>query len=208
MALADALAAVIRDWAAVSARLGPEERDTARRLLAAFAHGGRREPRHLLEVLLAPQPADHPAWQALQSRPRRGPTAAEPTGVVAMRLRQLIELSGPADLGDDPEDIDADAEHRIWLVPMEQLEQLPPHERPLVLEHAGSVYAPLFQFDPDGHLRPAAARVNALLDAEEDPWGAASWWLAPHAALHAIPADALLAGRAEDVLAAAAAAKR
>jgi len=208
MALADALAEIIADWTAVNGRLDPEQRDTARRLLAAFAHGGQREPRQLLATLMAHEPSDHPAWQALASRSRRGHVGAANTGAVAMQLRQLIELTGPDNPSRDPTLIEADAEYRIWLVPMQSVTDLHEDERPLTLERAGQAYAPLFQFDAHGRLRAEASEVNVLLDATEDPWGAASWWLAPHASLHAIPADALLAGRGEEVVAAAAAARR
>ena len=208
MALADALAAIVADWPAVNQGLDPKQRDSARRLLAAIAHGTTPDVRQLLQVLLAHEPDDHPAWRALESRSRRGPVTGPSTASVAMQLRQLIELSGPGDFALDPSAIEAEAEHSVWLVPMESVEHLPPRDRPLILERGGRIYAPRFQFDAHGHLRPEASQVNELLDAVEDPWGAASWWLAPHAALHAIPADALVAGRAEEVIAAAAAAPR
>ena len=45
--------------------------------------------------------------------------------------------------------------------------------------------------------------VNRLLDADEDPWGVADWWLGGNARLGAVPAQLL--GRGHDDLLAAAA---
>lgn len=43
---------------------------------------------------------------------------------------------------------------------------------------------PQFQFDTStASVRPAVAEVNQLLDAANDPWGVASWWLTPSARL-------------------------
>ncbi|RJQ55069.1 MAG: hypothetical protein C4521_03125 [Actinobacteria bacterium] len=43
---------------------------------------------------------------------------------------------------------------------------------------------PAFQFDADrGRIRPEVARINRLLGAGSDPWGAASWWISPNAML-------------------------
>lgn len=52
---------------------------------------------------------------------------------------------------------------------------------------------PAFQFDVTrGRIHPTAVEVNRLLDAAEDPWGVASWWISPNARLRGIrPADAL-----------------
>jgi hypothetical protein len=63
---------------------------------------------------------------------------------------------------------------------------------------------PEFQFDPGGGRPRAIVRhVNRLLLAEEDPWGAADWWLGGNTWLAAAPAELL--GRVPDELLAAAA---
>ncbi|WP_330333993.1 hypothetical protein OHS33_32515 [Streptomyces sp. NBC_00536] len=51
----------------------------------------------------------------------------------------------------------------------------------------GSVRLPAFQFAADGQPVPVVREVNGLLDADRDPWGAATWWLSPHAWLDELP---------------------
>jgi hypothetical protein len=50
---------------------------------------------------------------------------------------------------------------------------------------------PAFQIDEENwRIRPVVSDVNRLLDAAEDPWGAASWWFSPNSRLGgARPAD-------------------
>ncbi|MGA5297027.1 hypothetical protein ACWDR5_12230 [Streptomyces koyangensis] len=61
----------------------------------------------------------------------------------------------------------------------------------ILLSAEGGARVPRFQLAPDGTVRPVVRTVNHLLDAELDPWGAADWWLSPHAWLGAPPADLL-----------------
>lgn len=44
---------------------------------------------------------------------------------------------------------------------------------------AGRTYVyPHFQFDPEKHhIRPVVAKVNRILRANQDPWGAMAWWM-------------------------------
>lgn len=57
---------------------------------------------------------------------------------------------------------------------------------------------PAFQFDPAGRPIPIVLDVNALLDADGDPWGVADWWLGRNAWLGQAPAESL--GRITDDL--------
>ncbi len=67
----------------------------------------------------------------------------------------------------------------------------------------GYVY-PAFQFDPERRDVFAEVRaVNERLEAADDPWGVASWWIARHARLGARPADLVGTRRADDLFAAA-----
>ncbi|SCE03871.1 Serine/threonine protein kinase [Streptomyces sp. IgraMP-1] len=61
----------------------------------------------------------------------------------------------------------------------------------VLLPAEGRRRVPRFQLAPDGAVRPVVLTVNRLLDAEADPWGAADWWLSPHAWLGAPPAGLL-----------------
>lgn len=37
--------------------------------------------------------------------------------------------------------------------------------------------APQFQFDAAGRLLPIVSEINALIEADDDAWAAASWWI-------------------------------
>ncbi|MFF8960395.1 hypothetical protein [Streptomyces sp. NPDC014894] len=56
---------------------------------------------------------------------------------------------------------------------------------------------PEFQFDPDtGEPVPVVQRINRLLLSDQDPWGAADWWLGGNEWLSGVPAA--LVGRVPD----------
>ncbi|MCX5380694.1 hypothetical protein [Streptomyces sp. NBC_00091] len=67
----------------------------------------------------------------------------------------------------------------------------------------GQVRLPAFQFTADGRVRATVREVNLLLDADEDPWGAADWWLSPNAWLTGTPAGLLDTPGEQQLLAAA-----
>lgn len=67
----------------------------------------------------------------------------------------------------------------------------------------GSASVPLFQFDESGAPLEVVLRVNWLLRADEDPWGAADWWFSVNAWLTEPPFE--LIGRTPDDLLVAAA---
>ncbi|MFB6892961.1 DUF3168 domain-containing protein [Kitasatospora sp. NPDC056327] len=59
-------------------------------------------------------------------------------------------------------------------------------------DRQGTVVLPSFQFDGvSGRPLPAVVAVNRLLDADDDPWGVADWWLGANAWLDAVPARLL-----------------
>ncbi len=212
MALSDALLVVAEMWPAVRERIEPAELERARRLLAAAVHGASWEPQELLVSLLGPESPEHPAWQALIHSPERQTAHATlPVPAAAARLRLVVErelewphvIPGEA-TALDPDRVDAEAEARVWAVPLISIEQIGRASgNMLVLDRDGARVAPAFQFDANRELLTLAAEVNELLGAHDDPWGVASWWLTPHAALHGIPADELRTGAQELVLAAA-----
>nr|AGS49288.1 hypothetical protein [uncultured bacterium esnapd2] len=47
---------------------------------------------------------------------------------------------------------------------------------------------PAFQFSPDGSPWAVVREINQILDAEDDPWGVADWWLGENHLAGAIPA--------------------
>lgn len=66
---------------------------------------------------------------------------------------------------------------------------------------------PAFQFDHERRDVFAEVRaVNERLEAANDPWAVASWWISPHARLGARPADLVGTDRGDDLVAVAEAA--
>lgn len=213
MALADALIVLAHDWGNVRERVDSDALNLARRHLAAAVHGAAWEPDALLSALLAHESPGHPAWLALRESPvRRTSQVSHSVAAAAAQLRLVVErdadLVRTGESGSlDPDVVEADAEQRIWAAPAVPVEELTrrPHNL-LVVEGEHGMYAPMFQLDEQLELLPAAGEVNAILGTQDDPWGVASWWLTPHAALGAIPADELRTGAEDRVLAAATAA--
>lgn len=97
-----------------------------------------------------------------------------------------------------PEQILKEAQAAIWELPMltstEAGRQLGstasnPRELPRRLREESSLLGlpgrsgycyPKFQIDPEKQrIHPEAAEVNRRLDAADDPWGVASWWISP-----------------------------
>lgn len=70
----------------------------------------------------------------------------------------------------------------------------------------GRVAVPSFQLDDDGNPTEFVLRVNRLLGAQDDPWGAADWWLSTNSWLHEPPVRLLPRPGRESVVAAAVAA--
>lgn len=215
MALPEAFLFAARSWPSLREQIEPQELDLIRHHLAGAVHGGEWDPDVLVTTLFGHEDESYAGWRALAERPARGAATLEPPMLVAsaaaLRLRVeedvLAATAAERSEADDPEQVERDAEDRLWVVPMCEP---PPDEEGssvIVLERAGERLAPAFQFaGEEGEVAAGVAEVNRLLDASEDPWGAASWWLTPHEALHAIPADALRAGEGEIVVAAARAA--
>ncbi|MFB7473582.1 hypothetical protein [Kitasatospora sp. NPDC056184] len=71
-------------------------------------------------------------------------------------------------------------------------------------DRQGTVRLPSFQFDgASGRPLPVVVAVNRLLDADDDPWGVADWWLGANAWLDAVPARLLGTAGEHTLLAAA-----
>ncbi|WP_182346370.1 hypothetical protein [Tomitella gaofuii] len=68
---------------------------------------------------------------------------------------------------------------------------------------AGRHLYPAFQFDvATARVRPVVADINRRLDAKNDPWAVASWWLSPSGWLAdgTSPADLAVAGGQDDTI--------
>jgi hypothetical protein len=64
----------------------------------------------------------------------------------------------------------------------------------------GTVQWPAFQFGADGVPLAVVTTINRILDAEDDPWGVADWWLGRNAWLGAVPAQLLARDRDQDLI--------
>ena len=83
--------------------------------------------------------------------------------------------------------------------PRDKASRLRQKSKLLGVDVDGSVLYPAFQFDASrAALRPGVAETNRAMNAREDSWAVASWWLTPHARLNEgdRPADLALAGDA------------
>lgn len=208
MAIDEALLAVARDWDRVAPLLSTDQLRRLDSLLEKAAHrlwpDGPEGLDDVFGVLAAELVDDDPIWAELQRGPRRY-AAAKPVGAPAQSfLRVLVgrELADPR-LEDDARAEAVDAAVRESIadrlgpgLPMDR-----PGEGALVLPGGR---APAFQFLPDGSVHPDAAAANGALGADEDPWGAASWWITAHARLGATPVDLLGTGRSAEIAGAAA----
>lgn len=206
MALADALETLASLWPQLATKVRPSDLRLIRRELAAAIHGGTWDPNAVLRAILRDEPETHPAWVALErTAVRRGSAPALPQLAAAAHLRLALEYSATDDTV-DPDEVERAAEARLWIVPMEPANPELPRSDVLVLTRGDERLAPRFQFGTDGRtLLQAVAEVNRMLEVDDDPWGSASWWLTPHAALHAIPADEIRVGSQQAVRDAAAA---
>ncbi|GAA3958988.1 hypothetical protein GCM10022384_09810 [Streptomyces marokkonensis] len=203
----------------LSGELDEEDRQkvvSALRLLhdeavAGRAPGAARALRRLMRAL-AVLPPGHPVARHLDGRRY----ASEAPGVPSAALvADLIVLLGQAP--DGPEELRRSARARLLAAPA-----LSPREHAGLLARVpdgapeppgvirlndpgiGPRY-PRFQFRPGtAEPLPVVRRINELLRADRDPWGAADWWLGGNAWLRGVPADLLGTLPDEDLVAAAA----
>jgi hypothetical protein len=111
--------------------------------------------------------------------------------------------------------LDANITGVIALPPVATFLYLPPDLRTSAtarhLARAPGLLVPAFQVTPRRESgqhryvteRPIVDYVNTILDAQSDPWGAASWWTAPNGWLGGVPLELLGSDREEEIAAAA-----
>jgi hypothetical protein len=200
MALPDAIRALADHWSDVHARLGDQARRRLASLVQEFGEHA-DDPAaqeytavEIVELLWPLLPDDHPVRLAMtgDDEPTRL-TRVSPkwAPITETLLRRIDAANRPT-----PEAIVEGAVE--WLLAMPALSaaevrgrgQDPDHPELIRLERGdGVVQLPAFQFDAAGRPIQIVLTVNRLLGAEDDPWGAADWWLGPNAWLGAVPAD-------------------
>ncbi|QES47243.1 hypothetical protein DEJ50_04755 [Streptomyces venezuelae] len=192
----DEFVALLGDhWPQTLEALDPADREELAVLLRGLAsaadsqavQAALRRLRRLLRAL----PDEHPVTLALRDGVRfAGSTdAADAPGVDRLPVLALLAaLDGPP----EPDPLRA----RLLAAPSLAAAEVAagPGEPGLIrLRHPelGDRY-PRFQF-ATGTARPLAVvgRINRLLMADRDPWGAADWWLGRNRWLHGVPAELL-----------------
>ncbi|GAB2719708.1 hypothetical protein [Kitasatospora kifunensis] len=203
----EALLSLLREhWDEVSAALGEQGRAlllTRLRSLAE-ARGDERATKralHGVKLALFPLPLEHPVRLALDGT-RLVAADSHPAPQAARELLDWLATSidlapQPTSVSDDPSAvIIADAQRRLLAAPAlgtTEVESLQISGNGLIrlLDAAGEPRFPAFQFATDGSPLPVVTRINGLLLAERDPWGAADWWLAGNSWLGGTPAQLL-----------------
>lgn len=204
MAIADVFDALAAHWADTAPYLTDEDiglvREAARLTRAAAEGTGDERDANMavlrLTLLLPGRlPATHPVSAEIANATRlagsgsgTGRVAASLSAIMALLAGEADEtveylLAAPALSGQQAHDLGIDPG-------MPGLIRLaPPDGRPRI---------PAFQFDQAGHPIPVVLTINRLLDADDDPFGVADWWLGRNAWLGDVPSD--LIGRVEDAL--------
>jgi hypothetical protein len=199
--LAAAIETLAEQWDEVLARLEPGAREELLRLVRLLADDrGDQERRAIavVELLATVLPPEHAVLRALfadddvrfggrlgalrsaaEPLTRRAAGAPDPLGVQAEAWLLAAAALSPEQVrasGQDPD--------QPWLIRLDRTD--------------GGTQLPAFQFDAQGRPVPVVLEINALLDAADDPWGVADWWLGANAWLDGVPADLL--GRVDDAV--------
>jgi hypothetical protein len=206
MSTFDAIDLLVRDWSEIEPRFGPRSdrilalaTDLCRESLPVAVT---RKARLLCREVGGALPPDHPFRIALATGgtrylpPETGPASLARWLTTCDTLRVRLASDAVPTIEQVHERASA------WLLAADavterelQARGVDPWDRYLIrLDGAhGHVQWPAFQFGPH---RKLIRRINGILDAADDPWGAADWWLGEHAGLAGVPAELL--GRLPD----------
>ncbi|MFF8774536.1 hypothetical protein [Kitasatospora sp. NPDC015120] len=222
------LAALRTHWAEIWALLDESSRDRLRALAEDRTGDPERLARKIQRLMLAALPDGHPVRELFDDSVRyaRGGDEgriAEAGGLDGITIRSgiasLLRSTAPADEvsppdgAPPPDDLSPPDDADDWLLAADSVSAADyragghdPADPGLIrlTDRQGAVRLPAFQFDDvSGHPLPVVVAVNRLLDADDDPWGVADWWLGTNAWLDAVPAR-LLGTTGEHALLAAA----
>ncbi|MEV6975908.1 hypothetical protein [Kitasatospora sp. NPDC093806] len=213
MALADLLGILWEQWDEVQQYLDEPTRARIQELLDAPGADPERTARRIARLVNTAVPEGHPIRAALDDSVRysRGSAAARISpDDLARRMRALV-VPAAVQASDPPVTPPADADD--WLLDADHVTAADyradghdPADPDLIrlTDRQGTVRLPSFQFDgASGRPLPLVVAVNRLLDADDDPWGVADWWLGANAWLNAVPARLLGTPGERSLLAAA-----
>jgi hypothetical protein len=197
------LGALRRSWEEVWAVADETEREILLRLLAEPGDpvDVRADLADLVLDLKDRLGREHPVIAALRGTVMYGVARPATLSDDVTQLRKLA-LGDPGPVPEDPpddedpaDDLQQRVEAALRAVPSFAAADIPPADQAglIMLPGAGTSgpRLPSFQFDRNRRPREIVAAVNDLLQAAEDPWGVACWWVYPHAALDGAPKDLL-----------------
>ncbi|MEU8147476.1 hypothetical protein [Nonomuraea sp. NPDC048901] len=211
MGLRGALTVLAEQWDDIHDRLSAQEFAKLSSLVDEFVREGDRAiaeeiAEDLADRLRKQLPHDHPFVEALSGPVERwAPTPARRAKDLAAWLRLADPLrarlvGGPVTTADE---VDRAAVSELLAAPALRADELTangqdPEDPGLIrLEDAdGSPCWPAFQFAGDGSPLPIVLSINQILEAADDPFGAAGWWLGDNGRLGGAPAR--LIGRLPD----------
>lgn len=200
MRIRELLAALARRWAEVNALLRPQEAGRLGDLVAAFVAEAipnrvHRRAEDIVDLLTEHLPDGHPLLLILEEPTTRlaNPStdhvelAAWQTVAAALRVRLPEQRPAPT-----VEQVAAGASAWLLAAPALTEDQVrarghnpdDPHLIRLDRPDGGAQW-PAFQFH-----RPGTVHwINTILHADDDPWGAADWWLGENSWLGGVPAE-------------------
>ncbi|WP_159394252.1 hypothetical protein [Streptomyces sp. NRRL S-495] len=195
-------------WDEVQEHLDETARAAVVALLDAPSADPERTARRIVRLVLAALPDGHPVRAALEDSVRYS-RAVRVESLNHDAVLQVLDLvrGRSADRGGPETPAEADAlpvppdDADDWLLAADSVSAADyragghdPADPDLIrlTDRQGTVRLPSFQFDgASGRPLPVVVAVNRLLDADDDPWGVADWWLGANAWLDAVPARLL-----------------
>jgi len=225
--LADVIEIIAAQWDDVLRHLSTDDRERLTALGQEFLAGADEASRYdaaqeIVDTVAPALPADHPVRRAIASEGTKYAVGQLDWSLAAQTLRARLGTAGlrlfvagqpgagPELSPAEPHDIVGEVQEWILAAPAVTEAQvrdrgLDPNAPGLIRLSGprGDVRLPAFQFDPGGHPYPVVIQINLLLDAGDDPWGVADWWLGPNGWIGAVPAESI--GRLDDTLLVAAA---
>jgi hypothetical protein len=192
MAVEDAIRALRDHWDDVISRLGVPRRQELRDLVGEL--GGpdhKRAVTGIADLLVEELPPDHPVRRALAQGYLFAPTVTDWTEL-RVSLEALAWLpEGGADVGGPVLSAVVDQLLRAPALTEDEVRRrgVDPADPDLIRldRRDGGRQWPEFQFTPGDGPLPVVRIVNDLLDAANDPVGAADWWLSRNAWLDGQP---------------------
>jgi hypothetical protein len=202
--------AIAEHWDSVESHLTAQAARRFRAFVGQFTTAGATADDRLdaadelTDLLAAALPADHPVRRAIadpfSARSGQAVVAAQDEELIE-ELRRLLEPELHALLGTSvswpPEEIAQDTMGRLLAAPALSATDLrrrggdPDQEHLIRLHDRDGLRFPVFQFDGAGRPLRLVLDINALLDADADPWGVADWWLGRNSWLSRTPAESL-----------------